>query len=498
MLRNANQTKSAVGAEPTPVTVGAYRIYERIGSGGQACVYRARRLGDPDACDVALKRLHPHLTGDEDAVQSFAREARAAYLLDHPAIRRVFSLCREPDELFMIMEYVDGLSLHELLRRAQQARRRAPLPGVLALMQQLCAALHYAHELVDETEAPAGLVHRDVSPTNLLLTTSGRFKLIDMGIARSADHATDSGRVKGKYGYMAPEVMRNAPFDRRADVFSAGVVAWELLTLRKLFPSGNSPLERERARARRIVPPSSVTPSCPAALDAVVLRALADDPADRWPTCAHMAEALQEIARPLAGPVAARAIAELVELFTRPDDPSSATPETVHVGLKLPPLQRWSRRCRRSLALGAVGGSLATALTAALVISAQPASTPGAAGSRRAAVQPQPPAGATREDARPDAQPPRDLLAVDVSQVARLLGPAPRSHSSSAAYRARLCIDTDGAVLSAAVLEGPWRLHRRIERALLGWRYLPYRDDDGLHPVCFDVASHVRKISGCS
>ncbi len=303
--------------EPPPDRLGGYRIYERLGTGGQACVYRARRIGDPDACDVALKRLHPHLIEDESAVQSFGREARIAYLLDHPVIRRVLALCREPGELFMIMEHIEGVSLSAVLERARRARLLLPLRGVLTVLHRLCDALHYAHELVDERGAPAGLVHRDVSPSNLIVTSSGRLKLIDLGVARSqsVDHQSNSGVVKGKLSYMAPEVMRSAPFDRRADIFSLGVMAWELLTSSKLFPLRNPPVDLERIRARAVPPPSSRNPACPAELDFIVLRALDKDPAERWSSAAALAEALQTVAMRLGARLLDGAMAELAEVM---------------------------------------------------------------------------------------------------------------------------------------------------------------------------------------
>ena len=246
-----------VRVEPPPNQLGHYRLNERVGVGGQAAVYRARRLDDPDGRDVALKRLHPHLIDDPGSVQGFSREARIAYLLDHPVIRRVLALHRQPAELFMVMEYVDGLSVTDLLRRAAASERCLPLAGVLTVLDRVCDALAYAHELVDERGASAGLVHRDVSPSNVLVTSAGRVKLIDLGVARSesAEHATSSGLIKGKYGYMAPEVMQGAPFDRRADVFSVGVLAWELVTVRKLFPVNQHAFDLDRVRARPIAPP---------------------------------------------------------------------------------------------------------------------------------------------------------------------------------------------------------------------------------------------------
>ena len=543
--------------DPQPATLGAYRLYERLGAGGQASVYRARRIEGPDPCDVALKRLHAHLADDDAAVRSFGREARIAYLLDHPVIRRVFSLCREAGELFMTMEYVAGVSLNDVLSRASVAQRRLPLRSILSLLHRLCSALHYAHELVDEHGTAVGFVHRDVSHSNLMLTRGGRLKLIDMGVARmqSADHITRPGAIKGKFGYMAPEVMSGSPFDRRADVFSVGVVAWELLTTRKLFPLGARPVDLEHVRARAIEAPSQHAPGCPAELDAVVIRALATSAADRWPTCAALADAVRDIAAGLGEPVTDDAIAELVDAHQRPHGSGApvrpaprsrlargtpaelpeSRPRPSSAGLAaLEPgqdggLTARCGRCRRRLALGAIGGSLATLVAVSVAAFGWVAPTrpepdarataatltvpldAGTRGPRREAVAGEEPDAAPGVEpeaapsaepdaapgAEPDAAPEPDVSGprgVNEADVTRIDGPWPRSRSAAHRYRARLCIDAEGMVGAAAVLEGPRRLEARITRALLRWRYQPYRAGGEARPVCFDVRARMHKV----
>ena len=431
-----------VRVEPPPNQLGHYRLHERVGVGGQAAVYRARRLDDPDGRDVALKRLHPHLIDDPGSVQGFSREARIAYLLDHPVIRRVLALHRQPAELFMVMEYVDGLSVTDLLRRAAASERCLPLAGVLTVLDRVCDALAYAHELVDERGASAGLVHRDVSPSNVLVTSAGRVKLIDLGVARSesAEHATSSGLIKGKYGYMAPEVMQGAPFDRRADVFSVGVLAWELVTIRKLFPVNQHAFDLDRVRARPIAPPSQLNPACPAALDAVILRALATAPAERWPSCAAMAAALRDVARRLGEPLHDHTVAHMVNvregLPTHPtprdrprlargtpavvatDEAAARAPAPAPVAITASPPPP-PRSCRRLVLIGGAIGAAATAIAAVVMIARapDPALTPPDATVARAAAPPALPDATVVAIAvaapPPDAAPPLERAPVD-------------------------------------------------------------------------------------
>ncbi len=488
--------------------LGAYLLLERLGVGGMATVHRARRVGDPDARDVAIKRLHPHLVDNANAIASFVKEVRVGCMLDHPVIRRVFNLCREGDDLFMVMEYVDGWSLRSLLERCSTLGQPLTMRSVLAVLHQLCRALQYAHELVDETGAPTRFVHRDVSPSNLIVSTNGRLKLIDMGVARVDVGAleTRSGHIKGKYGYMAPEVLDAVPFDRRADVYSVGVVAWELITLCKLFPVRNPPVDVDRVRARPVEPPSLRNRACPTELDAIVLRAVAAAPADRWQSCGAMADALGEVARTMGEPIPDH-LYELTEVFAettvssappvpfyRPRlargttmSPSivSVSPSVSRVGTA-PRARRWG-----SVALGAVVGSLATVVGVTHdgeAVSAAGPPSPSWADHSVAYATPDAGVGA---DARVG---PNGALIVDESAVTRIAGPWPGSRSASYPYRARVCIDADGDVVSVTMLGGPERLQGRITNALMRWRYAPYLYGGAGHPACFEVASRVRKL----
>ncbi len=483
--------------EPPPAVLGAYRLFECLGTGGYASVYRARRITDSDTCDVALKRLHPHLMSDVDAVRAFGREARLAVLLDHPTIRRVYSLVREPGALFMTMEYVEGVTLFDLLRRASAERRRFPLAAILTLLHRLCDALHYAHERVDELGVRAGFVHRDISPSNLMIAPRGRLKLIDLGVATTQlDDQGPRGRplkVQGKFGYMAPEVLLRAPYDRRADVFSVGVVAWELLTLCRLYPVSKPPVDVELVRSRPVAAPSTFDRRCPADLDAIVLRALDRDPRARWPSCAAMADALTRLALGLGEAITDTAVAPLVEEPAAPprlargtSPPSAAAvPPTAERVIAVP------RRCGRVLAAGGVAGSLATLLVAGIAPKLEHhAVAPPVSPAVHVPVAP-PVRAPTAPPPLPPSRPLTMPLPTPPSPPVRIEGSPPRSWSAAYPYRARLCIDLEGKVSSVAILEGPSRLEGRITRALRRWRYAPVE-----RATCFDVRANVEKVAG--
>ena len=278
---------------------GPFEVLERLGAGGMAVVHRALRRGGPGgAQEVALKRLLPHLAEDAAFIRAFAREATMASSLRHENICRIHELGRVQDAYFISMEYLEGRDLRALLRRAHRGRRPPPVEVTLSILSQLCAALDHAHTARDdETGEPLGLVHRDVSPANVLVTRTGLVKVIDFGIARAtlAKFRTETGRFRGKLGYLPPEAIQGKPLDARSDLFSVGVIAHELLTARPLFGSVNDFDILRRVQHEEIEPPSRQNPECPPALDALVAMALARDPDRRFQSAAAMRQALREI-----------------------------------------------------------------------------------------------------------------------------------------------------------------------------------------------------------
>ncbi len=285
-----------MGAELDAVEqFGPYLVYERLGVGGMATVHRALERGiEGFERIVALKRLLPHLSEDASFIKSFVREAKLASLLNHVNIVQIFELGRVGSEYFISMEYIDGKDIRRILRHARKVTGPPPLHVTVGLLLQLCEALDYAHTKADENGQPLLLVHRDVSPSNVIVTTAGHVKVIDFGIAKaqSSTLRTQTGRVKGKLAYMAPEAISGKDLDARSDLFALGVIAHELLTARPLFASKNEYQTLLKVQRGDIMPPSTFNQTCPPELDAIVLKALARDPDERFATGADMREEL--------------------------------------------------------------------------------------------------------------------------------------------------------------------------------------------------------------
>jgi serine/threonine protein kinase len=286
ILRRANLAVEAMGADAAAEEqFGPYLVYERLGVGGTATVHRALERGiEGFERVVALKRLLPHLAADASFIKAFVREAKLASLLNHVNIVQIFELGRVGSQYFISMEHIDGRDIRRILRHARNLSGPPPIQVTVGLLLQLCDALDYAHQKVDDSGHPLGLVHRDVSPSNVLVTINGHVKVIDFGIAKaqSAQLRTQTGRVKGKLGYMAPEALAGKELDARSDLFAVGVIAHELLTARPLFATKNEYETLMKIQRGEVMPPSMFNRSCPPELDAIVLRALTRNPDDRF------------------------------------------------------------------------------------------------------------------------------------------------------------------------------------------------------------------------
>jgi serine/threonine-protein kinase len=278
-----------------PRWLGPYRLLYRIASGGMAEIYRGTRtMPDASLCPVALKCILPLYTSDPEFIEMLKDEARTCGLLDHPNIARIYELGNVEEQCFLAMEFVDGMDLRSIVRRGRERDTELLAPWALYVLEQALRGLHAAHE--------RGIVHRDFSPSNILVGYEGEVKLIDFGIAKAAHNRsqTRSGVIKGKVKYMSPEQTMGKRLDARSDVFAAGVVLYEALTGNAPFHAPDDVSLMEAIRLQDPDPPSHHNPRLPAALDAVLQRALSKDVASRFPTAAAFADALAPLLREMA------------------------------------------------------------------------------------------------------------------------------------------------------------------------------------------------------
>ncbi len=250
---------------------------------------------------VVIKRILPHLTTDPKFVEMFINEARVAARLSHPSIVQIFDLGKLDGQYFIAMEFIHGEDLRALAKAADEKRARPSMPMVARVIADMLAGLHYAHTRVGPDGKPLGLVHRDISPQNVLVTYEGGVKLVDFGIAKATESAssqqTQAGLLKGKYAYMSPEQCRSKKIDARSDIFSVGILLWELVSWQRLFRR-DSDLATLVAVADEPIPPlASVRRDVPPELDRIAARALARNPAERYPTAQAMQADLEALIR---------------------------------------------------------------------------------------------------------------------------------------------------------------------------------------------------------
>ncbi len=305
-----------ISSIPAPLRLGPYELLRRIATGGMAEVYLARRAG-PHGFQktVAVKRILPQFARDPDFVAMFVDEARVCARLGHPNIVQVFDFGEQEGELYMAMEYVDGTTGARLVRAVAARGEDIPLDICLYVALSILRALEYAHGARDESGAPLFLVHRDVSPGNVLIDRSGAVKLTDFGIARAAEieRRTDAGQLKGKLGYMSPEQVVGRELDARSDIFTLGIVLAEMLVLRPLFSGGKELDVLIRIRDADLSAIDRAGARVPDDVRAVLFRALSRDPALRWPSATAFAEALEEIVRRQRLQVGPSRLAALIE-----------------------------------------------------------------------------------------------------------------------------------------------------------------------------------------
>jgi serine/threonine-protein kinase len=277
--------------------VGRYVLYGELASGGMATVHFGRLAGPVGfSRTVAIKRLHPHFAKDPDFVTMFLDEARLCGRIRHPNVVPTLDVVSTDGEIFIVMEYVAGEALSKLLKTAWQ--RNVPMPPRVAatVISSVLHGLHAAHQTKDEHGRELGIVHRDVSPQNILVGSDGASRVLDFGVAKASGRlqTTRDGQVKGKIAYMGPEQLSGGNVTRQSDVYAAAVVLWEALAGRRLFDGETEAIVMVRAIEGRIEPPSTFNPAIDAATDAVVMRGLARGPDQRFATAREMALAIEQ------------------------------------------------------------------------------------------------------------------------------------------------------------------------------------------------------------
>src|SRR6476469_4390234 len=268
-------------AAPLPSRIGRHSVVGYIATGGMAELFLAK---EPTGRPVVIKRILPHLARQTSFVSMFIDEARIGSRAKHPNLVEVHELGQVGTDLFLVMEYLVGENLAGLVRRLTRRQERMAYGLCAYIIAEVCDGLHAAHELTDEAGNPLQLVHRDVSPQNVFVTYGGDVKLLDFGVATAAQRLTQtaSGELKGKYAYMSPEQCKGEPLDRRSDIFSLGIVFYELTTLRRLFKRSNE-LQVMRAITEEPIPrPTRERPDYPPCLEQVLMRSLARDREERY------------------------------------------------------------------------------------------------------------------------------------------------------------------------------------------------------------------------
>jgi serine/threonine protein kinase len=308
------------------MTLNRYEILARLASGGMAELFLAR-VASPSGVDrhVVLKRVLPDRAGDPHFAQMFLDEARLAAQLRHPNIAQVYDVGRLGSSHFFTMEYVHGENARSLLQRVHGLRRPIPLNHALTITAGAAAGLHHAHERIGPDRRPLDIVHRDVSPSNIMLGFEGAVKLLDFGVAKAIGRTaeTRAGTVKGKIAYLSPEQCTGErPVDRRSDLFSLGICLYELLTVRRLFRRDTDFATMAAIVQEHVVPPSRLRGDVPPAIDHIVMTALAKDPDARFPTADAMLDAIENAAAAAGLPLSPGGLGRyLRELFGERPEP---------------------------------------------------------------------------------------------------------------------------------------------------------------------------------
>ena len=335
----------APGQPPGGRRLGRYHLLRRLAAGGMGEVWLAATRGAAGfEKRVAIKRILPHLSEDPDFVDRFIDEAQIVVKLHHGNVVQVLDMDQEGGDYYIAMEYLPGTDLRAVLRRCAELDERLPPALAVYVTSEVCRGLGYAHRKVGEDGRRLHLIHRDVSPSNVLLSWEGTVKVTDFGVASALGRLVDSvaGRLHGKIAYMSPEQAAGEVLDHRSDIYSAGIVCWEMLTGRRLFDGQSDTEVLRRVQEGAVAPPSEAVPGLPDALDAAVLRALARDRSERWQRMEDLADALRQLLfGELGGAAGAPALSEHLQgLF--PEEQRSPSQPSLDDALRagLPDLER--------------------------------------------------------------------------------------------------------------------------------------------------------------
>ena len=441
-----------------PERIGEFDLLGRLGSGGLATVFLARAAGAHGFRRlVALKVLHAHLREDTDLVHQLLEEAKLAARIRHVNVVPVLDVGEDDGGAFLVMEYVEGASLSTLQKRAKMAGKSLPLGIGLRVLCDALAGLHAAHELRDDHDRLLSVVHRDFSPQNILVGVDGSARLTDFGIAKfeQAMKLTKTGQIKGKVPYMAPEQARGRPLDRRSDVWSAGVLAWEILTGRGLYSSFDEVtalLEIVSTDAPRV---RGVKSDLPQALDDAVAWALTRELEQRCPSARALSKSLSEAAEELGGLADAAEVGEFVRELAAPElererqlttsgekalgSPDGDTPAAATELLPTLPAVSGAREGhrRRGVLLGLAGLTLVLLVGVTIAVFARAPSSPATVAREHGVTTSAPPPETAVAPLIPDTPPAQPTTRQEAAEIAtpqlrQRKPPAPRPPPSKA------------------------------------------------------------------
>jgi serine/threonine-protein kinase len=307
-------------AQSASETAQRYRVIDKLESGGMAEVFRAESSGlEGFRKQVAIKRVLPHLGRNSKFISMFLDEARLSAQLSHSNCVQVFDIGVRDDAYFIVMEFVDGANLKSIATSMRNNGRSFPIPAATYIAHEICKGLSYAHELTDRNGMPLNLVHRDVSPPNVLVTKHGEVKIVDFGLAKASSQIEPSepGVIKGKFAYLSPEAAQGEEVDCRADIFAVGIILWELLTSRRLYDGDTDVQVFHKAQVAKVPPVSQINRNVPPELESIVNRALARDRNERYSSARELGQDLSRFMFRFAQPVSGYDIATIVQATMR-------------------------------------------------------------------------------------------------------------------------------------------------------------------------------------